>query len=1122
MNLSMYLSKNAGSMSLGLLLGCVGVVAGWELRTCVHQQQEVFPLGQIAQGDSGSGARPPELEVGFASSPQQGFVLAERAWQQGESGVEASNWPRWRAAWLAGVCADSLGEKQHASEWMCRFEQDFSAAKDNFAETDVRYLELVACRSAGRPTFLAGFVPFGLFGLLASDASDPLPQVLDELQKARSADVEGDVLERVRLMSWLLLAGELIVESDEGTPSAGLLRNAIEAFDEGFGLLEELEQTFADDPSQERILTSTPDNALVAMRYDAVRVRQVSIKKRESLAKEKEFERLDSLRELIAKEKSVMGQVGRMSFAVMNRDWRGVRDAGQAALGHVAAMQEIARRERDYYLLEEPDAVGLNKQWSAIDPAVPPVSSDIVSGIKSLMGLASAKIAEDQFVGLVESRSRGAQVDDGSDQEVGGLLDEAARMIEQATAKTDGDPAEGFDPDNAIAPYVQGVVSEVRSRLATYKKIGDSRAVEDARNSIREASDAFEAVEPKFEKWGADVSASHLIADAQQRAEALGDEAPAVAAATALSKAGRAAEAWQLLGKAAEVHATKKVILDRADAARRSRQASQGPLAELDRAEASRMMAKDDIEAAIVRAGLVLQDVGVALAQREQGRPVERDREQLVEQLSELETVLRKAIEQSPPKAGSLSRGWAWLALCLAYETQVLEDQGESERLVKESQRLAKDALFEFDANPPEQAAWDPGYVEAVVAAQLALGHAAVRVLPPYRDESRLAFAAAIDNASSLPFNNAHFRMLGSPLLSSLASGGDGGEGKLAQEERSLRQMMTRFVEASFALRFGEQHEAALQMEEAVRLHADSANAAEGGFDASAELARADGFDAHISLPDTIRAFAALSQTNAGEPESALRTLLAITSPDNEVPATPGWVLSPEGQKVTQQAIETVQSPLAAFALAVTLEEVVDGVELSRVEEVAPILELAGKAQSRTSVLLDTPRIAGRYPHIVSLNNQLGLRLSDPVHHQDVAAELRGKGDVAGAIVAIRSAIRRQPRQQSLWKLLFTLEIGRLSSEPSAELIEELRAELLEANQLGLLNEYQRYFYSGELSFLSEEYAEAALQFDQAAGIAETELERGQAFAKATLARLRVKTPVAISRATTTAYAAVN
>jgi hypothetical protein len=292
-------------------------------------------------------------------------------------------------------------------------------------------------------------------------------------------------------------------------------------------------------------------------------------------------------------------------------------------------------------------------------------------------------------------------------------------------------------------------------------------------------------------------------------------------------------------------------------------------------------------------------------------------------------------------------------------------------------------------------------------------------------------------------------------------------------------------------------------MNEAVllgRTRPDERNAA---FDATAELNRADGFDVHISLPDSIRAFAALSQTTAGEPAIALRTLVSITSPDAKLPAGDDWVLSSAGKKAVGHAVEKVQSPLVAYAFAAALEMVVDHVDLSRVGDMQPLVQLAADAQKQTESLLTATRVAGRYPHVQELSRQLGRRLNDPAYHRGLAADAIARGDVRGALSGLRAALKRQPHATTLWDQLLSLEVSSVQLKKDVEVISSLRKEMHLASELGYLTQYQRNFYDGEFFSIERDYPHACACFEKAVTLSKTSDERTLATARATSARLR-------------------
>ena len=1053
-----------------------------------------------------------EASDSFSDKPADCLKALEETWGEANQG-DVDCWPQWRTAWEAGVCADTLGKPQDAEIWMTRFRNDF--AKGTFPQGDILYLELVANRIAPTqrttgPTihFFEPRLPFSGILLLANDAPDPFSQVIEELKRSRATvKADNSIIERIRLMSWLLLAAELVVEAPSDTPQAALLRNAVHGFNEGFTILSEVEAEIVADPAKQALLTNTTEHALIAMRFDAVRVRQVAMKKRQSLAQEKEFERLDSLREVIAAEKVLVEQIGRLALATLDHDWAGAERAGQQSLDQIAATQNVARIKRDYYLLDEPKVIDSSDQWKALDPVVGPVSTSIASTVKSMMALATARLAEQSLADDIASIATGSAPDGPRIKKIGELIVQSDTLANRALQKVVDDPVDGFDTENPLAEYVRGLVAETRGRLATYARLGDAATVQGAADDFRKAADSYSAVEPLLKKWNGDPTASWLVRDAKSRVAALQNADVAQGESATLTQAGRTRDAWIVLGNAASRHATKDILLGRADAARRGRQPYSEALAELDRAIESKAIAEDDAAAAIARAAFVLQRVGTTLAQRNGIKPVDVNMQTLANELEPVEKSLRASIVALNPDAVERAHSWAWLSLCLAYKSQVVSDQESRKQSVKESQRLAQDALFELNKTRPQKDEWNPAFVEAAVAAQLALGHVALKTLPSHRDESRLAFAAAVDNAASLPFVDADFRMLGSPLLAAIASTDADGGAKLAQEERAMRQMMTRFVEASFALRFGSPEQAAVQMSEAAALSIQGPQGVASAFDASSELARADGFDVHISLPDSIRAFAALAKMSVGESEAALRILVLLTNPNAQFPEGASWYQTTLGKQLLADAVLQVQSPLVAYAIAAGLEALVDLVPLDRVREIQPILKIATDAQKKTDSLLASSRVGDRYPHIQSLSTNLRLRFNNPEYHRERATSAVHRGDLKEAVEGLRSALRRQSNQESLWSQLFHLEIQRLSTRPSADANGEVRKEILLASELGFINVYQQSFFEGQILMLEGKFADAATCFDNAAHAQSSDREKMLAVALATSSRLKAALP---------------
>ena len=196
---------------------------------------------------------------------------------------------------------------------------------------------------------------------------------------------------------------------------------------------------------------------------------------------------------------------------------------------------------------------------------------------------------------------------------------------------------------------------------------------------------------------------------------------------------------------------------------------------------------------------------------------------------------------------------------------------------------MTRAAVLETQLKKPSDGEKEMADREALVASRLAIGYLSVRVLPDFRDEAMLAFAAAFDEMAKLPFLQADVKLLGSPMIAAVSRRTGETGTKLAMEERRQRQAMTLCAEAALALYFGQPVAAAEQMKLAVRA------AEEGTPDQQTErlpnaaqlLDQADGFEAKVVLRDSMHAFKALADVAAKRPQEALRECVGVLVPES-------------------------------------------------------------------------------------------------------------------------------------------------------------------------------------------------------------------------------------------------
>jgi hypothetical protein len=359
---------------------------------------------------------------------------------------------------------------------------------------------------------------------------------------------------------------------------------------------------------------------------------------------------------------------------------------------------------------------------------------------------------------------------------------------------------------------------------------------------------------------------------------------------------------------------------------------------------------------------------------------------------------------------------------------------------------------------------------ESLVHCRLARGFLAIALLPDYRDEARLAFAAALDEAGRLPQGGQGHRMLGSPLLTGLLRGdGTGQAAQLVAEERSTRQAMTRFVEACFAMEFGAPAQATEQFKIAHDMAQRGRNAATAA-DAAEMMRVADGFDVAITLPESMAAFEVLGLVAAGQQHAALRRAAALSREQaghagDVDPADEAAVL----EAITTEA-ESLRSPLVAYAILRALDARLDAVPLGQDSARAGVLRALRACQTRCSQLLDTARQRDRYPHVIQLVTDYGRELDDDATFAS-----------ARDLPTVERALRRHPGSSQLWNRYFEVMAlvsagvadSRKSEERSLAMLDALAndplvpAAALRLSRAALLERLARY------PLAEQEYARA-------------------------------------------------
>jgi len=884
----------------------------------------------------------------------------------------------------------------------------------------------------------------------------------------------------VRLATWLLAFGEMATTE----PELGLWTNAVDALEEGQQMLSEIEGIVEKDPDLETQIAAQP---VIAMRLDAARVRQAETEKRNELARDKERERLRRLRELVRVYRDLAYDLSLAQMQFLLGDAQEARNANQSALGNIAKIQAIAQAEADYHLFFDEPSLDGQTDFDVANAAHEPVSANMVSLAKSLQALMTLRLAE------------------GDGRHDPALVNEATQWARAAL----GEPAEvenlpaGHDADNVLAHFVLGESGDAAGEIALSADRFDVGAEKAAGLHYQTARQHLKKVGELVGDSSADNATDSIQARARILEANLKDAQAYLERVRQLTAGGDVRQASEEAKEALLRHPTIDVWVAYAETARRAGQSPEQLLNEIDKATAAGVIAADDPHVQLARAKLDLAAVWQVAGQQGLANLPRQQLTGVDQRLSALEQRLRATAANAGqhPLQGQLE---AHAALAAAYRAMVAPARSGAERELTDGYRAAQDAAASLEGALSDADADEIGVREALIAARLAQGYLALRVLPNYRDESLLAFSAAFDEMAKLPFGAGNVKVLGSPMLTALRNRPDAAASRLAQDERQLRQMMSGFVEAAFAMQYGEPGPAAERMAEALR-GAQIAGTSGRPLDATMMLGQADGFDAQITLRESVRAFKSLGDAAAGRDEVALVEALRILTPE-AVPENAATDFAEEIDDPTlDRAVSQIQSPLAGFALVTALEQSAAGIEASSSDpRRVRYLKYALAAQKQTAQLLSASRLAGKYPHLVAMNEQAGQRLGSADFYTARAERLRMRGELDAAREVYLDGVKRHPRSQPLWQGLIVAQLDHIRRAGEGdERLGDVLGQVQAAADAGFLSDHQLHLYQGLVYERMQDEPSALASYEKAVTAAKGPEEK--VLGKARTASLRAR-----------------
>jgi hypothetical protein len=880
-----------------------------------------------------------------------------------------------------------------------------------------------------RPVWIATLaIASGLFASAAAQeraTEVALPDIARQIAKARqAAEADGASLEdRIRFATWALMVAEIAIEPH------GLISTASDLFDDGQAALDELREELAGDPEAQKALVIRAP--LLAARLDTASVRQERITARRELARAEERKRLNDLRSIA---KAFRSGLAAQSEA---QAWAAIGDAAkaEATLADAwRALDDIDRTvasRRDFFLMEdEPDIEG-NPDATLITEAPTAFrSAAVVANAKALAALRLLSSLDQNGDGLF------------ANAEAAAILEKAITWANAALAENADPPdaPKGSSPDNVFALYARGRATALAAVLRAWGAPFDKAVGKEVATSLKQAADDCTLALEKLK--GHEDSSIYL--KLSEFLKELESPKHVQAKITRLIDAGLMDRAVTESRSLAMRQPEPDFVAFYLDTARRAGL----PLRDLQNwcrrfvAGGAGLDPRASPALSVAVARLAVDAAASRMTSAEWSQAAAQERQTTARDALAAREIVATPVGVPESDAATLAAtrallaAYAWLASPdvpggKALLASAVEDARNAELFL--SQVIAKAVTRDRPADVLDAR-------ESLMHCRLARGFLAIALLPEYRDEARLAFAAALDEAGRLPAGGSEHGMLGSPLLTSLLRGNGAGQAaKLVAEERATRQAMTRFVEACFTMEFGSPTQATEQFRIAhdmAQRGSDAATAAD-----AAELMRvADGFDVAITLPESMGAFETLGFVAAGKHDEALRRAVLLSKQQGGSSDLAPAAGKPIDFDAFASEAASFHSPLVAYAVLRALDARLDAVPLGQDPARSGVLRALRACHARCSQLLDTARQRDRYPHIVELVTEVGRELDNP-------ATFASAEDVP----TVERALRRHPAATSLWNRYFDLidqaaptgAEGRVAAERALAVLESLATDPL-------------------------------------------------------------------------------
>jgi len=970
---------------------------------------------------------------------------------------ERTKWSSGRVCWYISLCHRMESNEAEALRWGLQASKngipELSSDHSSFWSQYFKWTprsEYSFCL-ANRPSMEGVVSPAAV-----PPGKDPVvetaKQLFSEIQKCqdelRDATDDGNkILAEIRLATWELLLGEYAAFHE----SLSIPTSSIDSFARGKMRLNEIEAKIKLKPELEDEISMHPE---LAIRLDSARVRLVSLENKEASARSQEVARLRQLRVIAREYRSLCSAMLDWQIQQTLHDPETAMASAAETLDSMKKIFDEISSRRDYHLFDDEPAIDGDSEVEILQIAPVPFSTSSLSMVKALQGYQYLKASENDSSNVnehLESAETWAKASLGQDDNVDGV-------------------PQGSDPDNLVAKLVLGQ-AELNQGLSL--ALGDDAGERDISQAhFKNARDTLTSLVTIVD--AGDYTGTRKLPDAARTyLLELQTSDYSKSRASSLLAAGEPQSARDSLQRAIKIHRDKSCALQSLEIGLRAGLDPERLKEEWSRFISHGIFSKDDPVADLSLAKIVNTEAGYFLANGIHGNSGS-----LIDELNEVATRLARWLDSIETENDTSFLTKANYALAITYKLLLSGASPSAKDLaeIESAYRHARDSEYFLTAKLKEieggaQKMEVDALRESLIACRLASGHLAAMHLEQWRDDSQILFTAAAAEAARLDNSSPFLALAGEPLLKQFFKNSDTGALQLANEERTRRQMVTRCIEAMFSTLFGEKVAGADLMNHAVEIGLKSADNL-GDLSITELSAAVDGFDAKVSLPDTIRSFGVLSDIESKQFEKALLKAISL--------ASRGVLSLQKCENFTQlhadQFLNRIESPLVAFTFAKSLESYIASLpiaqEIGRREWLA---STALTAYQKASSLLRAERLAARYPHLLAMIDQSTARLTDSVFFMQEAEGLLAERRYSEAASILVDGISKHPRNSDLWGVYFRCQLAMVAfSGDNDELNFRLLIEQIEGTRKqGLLDAFSAASMTAKIYEAIADYKEA-------------------------------------------------